>query len=308
VVALARVAGLLTMYGDLDRGRQFFKRAERRAEQVVEPAAATAGWLAWARSWRAQAAGEMSESLRHDMDSMRAFERAGDLRNCCYAQSNVGYAQMRLGLLEDAERFLRDALDTALRLDLRTISSGAAHNLGLVQSLLGKHDAALETELEAVGLFASLRSGRGETMSTEYLARIHLMRGDVASAERAARRARTLAGDWHSLVALCSASLARVLSRRGDHDGALAEATRAMELLELHGSADGEELYITAAYVASLLNLGKEAEALGALDEACESLSAAAARITDEDVRAAFLSRVPEHHLLLSMSQSARKS
>ena len=33
---------------------------------------------------------------------MHAFEDAGDLRNLCYAWSNVGYAHMRLGLLEDA--------------------------------------------------------------------------------------------------------------------------------------------------------------------------------------------------------------
>jgi tetratricopeptide (TPR) repeat protein len=308
VVALARASGLLTMYGDLDRGKQFFRRAEHRLQQFEAPGHITIGWLSWASAWQAQALGELAESLAHDIASLRAFEAAGDLRNLCYARSNVGYANMRLGLFEEAEQYLTLARDTALRLDLRTIASGAAHNLGMVQSLLGKHDAAVETEHDAIALFSTLGSGRGETMSTEYLARIHLMRGDVPKAELAARRARELAGDWQSLVAICCASVARALNARGDHASALKESARAVELLELHGSADGEEHYIVAAYAESLIALGRQSEALGMITDACEALTAAASRITDERMRVAFLERVPEHRTLLALSRAARES
>lgn len=307
VVALARVSGLLTMYGDLDRGKHFFQRATHRVQQFETPAQNTLGWLAWARAWQAQAAGELAESLAHDVASLHAFEAAGDVRNVCYARSNIGYAHLRLGLFEESEQYLARALDTALRLDLRTIASGAAHNLGLVQGLLGSHEDALETELNAIALFTSLRSGRGETMATEYLARIHLLRGDVPKAELAARRARELAGQWQSLVAICCASVSRALNARGDHEGALTESRRAMDLLEMHGSADGEEHYIVAAFAESLVALGRGTEAAPAIDDACETLTAAASRIPDERMRQAFLQRVPEHHRLLTLSRAARR-
>lgn len=303
VVALARASGYLTMYGDLDAGRQLFRRAEFRAQQFPERSPFMTGWLAWARAWQSQSAGEIAAALEHDIASMHAFAEAGDQRNICYARSNVGYAEMRLGLHEEAALVLSEALETALRLDLRTIASGAAHNLGLVQGLLGRHEEALETELRAIALFTSLASGRGETMATEYLARIHLLRGDAKSAEAAARRARAMAGEWYSLVALCNASLARALLARGAHEEALDAAEKAMELFELHGSADGEEHYITAAYAETLLYVGRLSEAASVLCDACEALTAAAARISSDHIRHAFMHAVPEHHRLLELSR-----
>ncbi len=304
VIALARTSGYLTMYGDLDQGWSFFRRAEHRAQQFERQSPLLRGWLSWARAWQAQAAGDLALTLGHDTASMLAFDEAGDLRNLCYARSNVGYAQMRLGLFEEAESSLSLALDTAQRLGLRTIASGAAHNLGLVQGLLHHHAVAVETELAAIALFSSLRSGRGETMATEYLARIHLMRGDLAAAEDAARRARSMAGDWPSLVAICSASLARVLVARGAFEEAQRAAEHGVELFEVHGSADGEEHFIMSAMAETLLRLGRVEEARAVLRDACDTLHAAAARIADDRLRWAFLHNVPEHRSLLELSRT----
>jgi tetratricopeptide (TPR) repeat protein len=304
IVALARVSGYLTMYGDIERGRQAFQRAENRVRALeVEPPLAT-GWLSWARSWQCHERADMAASLEHDLTSMFAFEGAGDQRNLCYARSNVGYAQMRLGLLEAAEKSLRQALATAERLDLRTIASGAAHNLGLVLALLGNAEQAELMQHRALAFFLQLKSGRGEAIALEYLARSYLMAGRLEDAERSARRAYELAQQWPSILALTAASLARVLLEKGEVALARDFAEMALARFEAAGSADGEEQFIRAAYVEVMAAAGQHGDARRVAMQGRLKLEELASAITNESIRLAFLTRVPEHHRLLELART----
>jgi tetratricopeptide (TPR) repeat protein len=304
IVALARVSGYLTMYGDTERGRQAFLRAEKRVQAIEADSPLATGWLAWARSWQCHENADMAASLEHDLESMFAFEAADDQRNLCYARSNVGYAQMRLGLLEAAEKSLRQALATAERLDLRTIASGAAHNLGLVLALLGNAEQAELMQHRALAFFLQLKSGRGEAMALEYLGRSYLMAGRLDDAERCARRAHELAEEWPTLRALTAASLARVLLARGDVSLARDFASLALAQFEAGGSADGEEHFIRGAFVEVMTAVGQLDEARRVALQARIKLEDVANRLSNESLRVAFLTRVPEHHRLLELCRT----
>jgi eukaryotic-like serine/threonine-protein kinase len=293
--ALARAGGLLLMLGRLPRGTELLERAWSVARSLPSKTPTLDAWLEWGEAWRAYAAGDLAEALRRDVAACHAFERAGDVRNTCYAYSNVGYEQLRLGLLEEAEHSFRAALELGERLGLHWLAGTAANNLGLVLAFLGQHDAALASERRALELAKRIDLARLEVSAHLYLARIHLVAGRADAAEREARIAHGIAGSSPALRSRARASLAFALLMQGRAREALAEARLATDPLPGDLEPDADVPYASLAHAEAALAVGLAAEARRALELGHDELRATLARIGNAHLRQSFLTRVPEN-------------
>jgi tetratricopeptide (TPR) repeat protein len=301
VIALARVAEIFYRAGAHDHGAPLQKMAEERARRLEPPSDKVEGFLSWTRAWRALRDGDVKGAYEHDEAAARAFERAAEIRMSCYARANLGYEEMRLGLLEDARASFESASETADRLGLTTVGAMALHNLGLVYDWLGMHEEALATERRATERFELLDHSRLVCACYEYLARIHLTAGRADEAAEAARRAAERGAGWPDMVLLNRATLARALLTQGRVDEALDHTAAAMAASRVGGSSDGEHVYIAVARLEALVAAGELAEARDLLHWADAEVERQAAGLGP--LRSGFLERVPEHRRLRELRE-----
>ncbi|MBW2454309.1 MAG: protein kinase [Deltaproteobacteria bacterium] len=300
VIALARASGQLIIASVPERGRALLARAEGRAAELGEVLPTVEAWLAWGRAWAALAGGDIFGAYQHDLSSALAFERADDVRNACHARSNVGYEQMGLGLYEQAAESLERAREVAIRLGLTVVEGDATHNLGMVKALLGDVQEGLSLERQAHGMCSNQHLNRMTGACDLYLARIHLMAGDLAAAERWAREAIEAGQAFETLRVLGTATLARTLIARGYPQQGVELAREAYAALEGGLSLEGEEAYVRTGYLEALEASGDRDGARAVTAVAYRHLMEAADRLTDSEVHRAFLRRVPEHAAIVS--------
>src|SRR5262249_8101136 len=179
-VALGCAAGMpqLCRAGP-ERAEALLRRAEEVASLAGDDPAVTAEVLA-ARSRTALIAGDISGYLALIKAAQSSYEAAGDLREACIQSLNVGYAQIQLGLYEEAERALTQALAEADRLGLSTARTTGKNNLGLALSLQGRHEEARAAEEEAISLARAQGNRRMEAAARIYLGRMHTLAHDPA--------------------------------------------------------------------------------------------------------------------------------
>jgi eukaryotic-like serine/threonine-protein kinase len=301
VIALVRVAILCLRSGDAAKSAEVERHARERAGRVGAPSAKVRGFFCWLDAWKALAAGDVLGAYQGDSAAVAAFAEASEVRLLCTARSDVGYEQMRLGLLEESQRSYEQAIETAERLGLRLTAAIALHNLGLVYGQLGRIDDALATEQRAIDELALLDSARHQAASYDYLARVYMMAGRPEEAEQAARDEVRLAERWPELALLARASLGRALLALGRVGEALEETRAAMAACDPDGSADGEQIYVASARLDTLIAAGRleEARQLHAWAHAALEKQSAALG----DLREAFLTRVPENAAILRVGQ-----
>ncbi|WP_437640736.1 serine/threonine-protein kinase [Sorangium sp. So ce854] len=247
------------------------------------------------RAIRASAGGDPVACLDGLEASLAAFEQAGDRRSACVIGSNLGFIYAELGELGSAESVLRAALEAADRLGLRELATVAMHNLGHVLGQLGKLDEAQRVERRAVEAFQQRGDLRMEGVARTYLAKIALLSGDAATAEREALAAEAALHVAPRLRAPAVAVRARALLAAGQVAAALGAARAAYgELAELGSLEEGESL-VRLAYAEALAASGAHGEAAAVLAEARERLLARAERIADPRRRERFLASVPEN-------------
>ncbi|WP_437338809.1 serine/threonine-protein kinase [Sorangium sp. So ce394] len=247
------------------------------------------------RAIRASAGGDPEACLEGLEAALAAFEQAGDRRNACVIRANVGFIYAELGELEAAEAALRAALEAADRMGLRELATVALHNLGHVLGQLGKLDEAQLVEGRAVEAFQQRGDLRMEGVARTYLAKIALLSGDAATAEREASAAEAALRVAPRLRAPAMAVRARALLAGGQVAAALGAARAAFGELAALGSLEEGESLVRLAYAEALAASGAHAEAAAVLADARESLLARAQRIADPRRRERFLTAVPEN-------------
>jgi tetratricopeptide (TPR) repeat protein len=295
-------------------GLRLAQRLEQ-AEALLEQAAALSLWvqgdptviaeLLSARATRALAVGDVGDYLRLVEASRASFEQAGDLRNMCVRSLNLGYAHLQLGAAAAAEQVLRGALCEAERLGQKSMQAYAQHNLGLALGRQGKLEEARAVEEEALAAFRAHQDRRMEAASRIYLAMILRLSGALTAAEREGRAVAEDAATPPGLVALALATVAEARLAPGSERAAeaLAAARRAMEiLLELSGVEDGESL-IRLVYAEALSANGDNEGARETVREARKRLLARASKVGDAELRASFLSNVPENARTLALAE-----
>ncbi|WP_437803021.1 serine/threonine-protein kinase [Sorangium sp. So ce693] len=247
------------------------------------------------RAIRASAGGDPEACLEGLEAALAAFEQAGDRRSACVIGANLGFIYAELGELGAAESVLRAALEAADRMGLRELETVALHNLGHALGLLGKLDEALLVERRAVEAFQRRGDLRMEGVARTYLAKIALLSGDAATAEREARAAEAALHVAPRLRAAAVAVRARALLAAGEAAAALGAARAAFGELAALGSLEEGESLVRLAYAEALAASGAHGEASAVLSEAREILLARARRIADPRRRERFLTAVPEN-------------
>ncbi|WP_437538092.1 protein kinase [Sorangium sp. So ce726] len=247
------------------------------------------------RAIRASAGGDPEACLEGLEAALAAFEQAGDRRSACVIGANLGFIYAELGELGAAESVLRAALEAADRMGLRELETVALHNLGHALGQLGKLDEAQLVERRAVEAFQQRGDLRMEGVARTYLAKIALLSGDAATAEREARAAEAALHVAPRLRAAAVAVRARALLAAGEVAAALGAARAAFGELAALGSLEEGESLVRLAYAEALAASGAHGEASAVLSEARELLLARARRIADPRRRERFLTAVPEN-------------
>ncbi len=297
-IALARAANQLLLAGHLDLADALLQRVD--SALAHEPLVTAR--LYQARALWAMFRGDAGECLRLMEVAAIAFEHAGDLRNACTQQGNVGFAHLEIGQYAEAERELGAALASAERQQLANITLVIKHNLGLALAHLGQLEEARRVEADAAAAFAEQGDKRMEGAARTYLSAILTLAGDLDAAEREARAAAELVAAAPPTRAFAIGTLARVRLRQGAADDALALASEAMALLEALGGVEGTESLIPLVHAEALAAVGRVEESRLALEAARARLLARADKIKDPGRRASFLERVPENARTMSLS------
>ncbi|AUX48651.1 protein kinase [Sorangium cellulosum] len=262
----------------------------------------TAGLYEQVRAIRAQTRGDVGAALSGLTAALEAFEKAGDRRNACAVRENLGFLYGELGDFEVAESALRTALAAAQRMGLDDLETAALQNLGYVIAHLGQLDEAKLLEQRAAAAFQQQGDRRMEGVTLTYLAKILLLSGDPAAAEREARAAVEALTVAPPLRAAAVAVLSRALLAQGRGDEALPAAREAFAQLEEAGSLEEGESLVRLAYAEALAAGGAEREAAEALAAAREHLLCRAAKITDPSFRERFLTCVPDNARTLALA------
>ncbi|WP_437994014.1 serine/threonine-protein kinase [Sorangium sp. So ce145] len=257
------------------------------------------------RAIRASAGGDPEACLEGLEAALAAFEQAGDRRSACVIGANLGFIYAELGELGAAESVLRAALEAADRMGLRELETVALHNLGHALGQLGKLDEAQLVERRAVEAFQQRGDLRMEGVARTYLAKIALLSGDAATAEREARAAEAALHVAPRLRAAAVAVRARALLAAGEVAAALGAARAAFGELAALGSLEEGESLVRLAYAEALAASGAHGEAAAVLSEARELLLARARRIADPRRRERFLTAVPENARIVRGARGA---
>ncbi len=304
---LAQAAAQNCFAGRLDVVRRVVARIEELAEERGLREPSLQAWVEDARSTAAMTVGSLAECVQHSSSAAGHFRSVGDVRNAAVQQGYTGYGYLELGLYEDAEHWLRDALAASRRLGLTHVAATAEHNLGLTLAMEGRIDEARATESSAIRAFELLDDQRLLHGSERYMAKIELRAGDFEAAERWLRRGLPASTSTLPSRAKVLAALSRALLARGGRQAeARAMAAEAYGILEIVGSLDSEEAVVRLAWAEALQAGHEDDPARVVIAAARDWLVARAARISDPDWRASFLERVPENARILKLAGDRR--
>jgi len=287
---IAHTAFQLFNVGQLQLAQKLLDQVEFADEEVSDP-----GVLArihQVRSSRAMYTGDAGAYLTSELAAAREFERAGDLRYACMQHGHVGYACIEIGAFSEAERYLREAMETATQLGLSHVVATSKHNLGRALQRIGHLREAEATEREAIAMFEKQGDKRLESASRFYLGEILVECGDLETGEREIRRALDMA--LPPSQPAMYAGLARVVLGRGHIADALAYARKGFEMMEQLGALEEGESSIRLMF-ATCLHAAGDASAPTEARRARERVRARAAKITDASWRASFLENLPEN-------------
>jgi tetratricopeptide (TPR) repeat protein len=280
LVAIARAAHRLFVVGQYERAEMHHARMEAVAARFRDDPTVTAR-VFQARSTRELLAGNIGKSRLLLEGIVQLYEQAADLRNACMARMRLGYTECLLGAFAEAEVLLRAAVADAERMGLDSVLAAAWHNLGLALEGLGVLAEARAVEEQAIAAFVAREDPQMEGASRAYLARILRSAGDLDGAIVEARRAAELLDIEQPLRIVARGTLADVLLAVGQPAEALVEAREAMMLLTSFGKVEEGAALARLTYAEALEATGDHSGARAAIAEARALVLAVAARIDD---------------------------
>jgi tetratricopeptide (TPR) repeat protein len=256
-----------------------------------------------AQGFRASAAGDLGGCRRALTAALAAFEEAGDHRNACAMQANLGQVYAELGSAEHAEEALRASLAAADRMGLCDLATCAQSGLGRVLAQRGRIEEGRLVEQRAIEAFAAQGNRRLLGVAQVYQAEIALAAGDFVVAERAAREAVGTLAEVRPLHPFAAAVLSRALLRQDRVTLALAVSAEAYAAIEEGAVVEEGEPLVRLARAEALLAAGLHAELRRVLAAARERLLERAERIRDPAWRERFLRGAPDNARTLELSE-----
>ena len=305
IVCASECSIQLTFGGNYAAADSLLDAMARKVPELAATDARATAAFEQTRATRAFTAGDLGVSLAGFSGALAAFEQAGDQRNACIVRANVGFALTELGDFRGAEEALRRSYASGRRMGLDDLAAFALHNLGHVLAYAGEVEEARTLERQAAQVFQEQGHPRLAGLAQTYMAKIELLAGDSAAAEREARLSVDILAAVPPLRAGAFAVLARALLAQGRAAEALAAAHEGHALLEQLGTIEEGEALVRLAYAEALLACGEEAAFAAAIGEAQRHLLARADKISDPVWRERFLTNVPDNARTLALTASA---
>jgi len=207
---------------------------------------------------------------------------------------NMGFAMAELGEYAEAKQALESARQAAERMNLEHVVAWADNNLGNVLAL-SDPEAAKRVEQRAIDAGVEQKDPRLEGTSRIYMSGILHRLSDHQGAMREAEKAVELLENVASLKTVALAAEARAFLALGRKEEALEAAEEAMQHLRTLGGLEEGEGLVRLVYAEALDAVDREEDAKTAILTARSRLYERAARISNIAWRATFLEVVPDH-------------
>ncbi|HNT78145.1 MAG TPA: tetratricopeptide repeat protein [Anaerolineae bacterium] len=246
--------------------------------------------------------GEYAQAQAQYAAALAIRREIGDRAGEGSTLNNLGLLRQTLGSFAEARESLQQSLAIWRDIGSRPGEAVTLDNLGFVTLRLGEYDAAQRYLSAALTLERTLGARKAEGWTLNNLGRLALAVGDYAQAEAYFQEALALrrAANHAHYVVEDLAGLAQVALARGDLPHALARIEEAWPILETNPTLEGAEhpqQALVACY--QVLRAADDARAAPLLAALHTRLQERAAKITDADLRRAFLENVPEHRELM---------
>jgi eukaryotic-like serine/threonine-protein kinase len=304
-IAAAGVAVSLLNAGEFAAADGLFSEIERVGGDLLEGDPFLDGWVERARALRATIGGDLAAFLRITERAAARFEAAGYVRNACLQKTNAGYARCELGAFREAERTLVAALAAAEQCGLASVAAATRHILGLALLRQGRLSEAEENEGRAARAFATQSNARMEGGCRIYLAWVLSLEGRLDEALAEARRAVSLLERAPPALASALGQVAEIQLAQGRARDALYTADQAMALLDSLGGIEEGETRVRLTHALCLEETGDAEGARRAIRKAKRQLDERASKM-DSAQRETFLSAVAENARVRELAEAFR--
>ncbi|MEN9936989.1 MAG: hypothetical protein RLZZ387_3568 [Chloroflexota bacterium] len=226
--ALLTAAAIAASYGDGVSAEGFAAESLILAEQ--RDIQSLRAWALLQIGENASNAGEFVKGLALLEDSLREFERLGDLHGKARVLHAIGYCYRDR---PPAEQYYRGSLALAREVGNESISAGAVTKLGELSAEYGQFDLAEAQIREGLALARKLGHVHQTTIAQYSLAKLMLARGDWEQAEELyiASYELALRQDAIGIAVLSLGGLGRIAFWRGDPQGARQHHLACLRLL-----------------------------------------------------------------------------
>jgi tetratricopeptide (TPR) repeat protein len=301
VMALAIATGHAIDLERMALAEKILEWLERHGQPLAEKDPITAGVIKSNYASFEVARYNVAAALRLHEAASQDFQRAGHQRWHSLARICVGALRLSLGDYEHAESALRVALTVGTRIGITPTVPRV--NLGLALARQQRPEQAEELFQVALDEFQAQQDHRGVAFTHICLARLYLERAEYARAEAQARAAASARDVSTGLRGYAVGVVAAAMLGERRVTDALHAASEAYQLLGVPGGLDDGDAFVRLVYAEALFAAGQDARASAALSSARERLMDRAARIDDPELRASFLSRVPENARILQLAE-----
>jgi tetratricopeptide (TPR) repeat protein len=301
LAAAPEMPGLLVEKTWVDAWKGHLETAQDTARRAVVGARAAGDAMTLARALNALShclfhRGDLAGARHVCQEALEVVEALRDPRFVAAARTFLAYADLELGRYEVAAVELARARDLSRASHNRRNEAWAMHNLGMALARLGQVEEGLAAERGALAAARELEEPRLSDSCAQYLAVILLQAGRAAEAQQTLQAAVGTRPPEH-LKTEFRALRARTLVALGRLDEARVEA-----LAALAARAGAEAMW---EFEATLFLAAHATGIEGALAAGLAALARKARLISDPEMRATFLDRVPDHAHLLAAARAA---
>jgi len=178
---------------------------------------------------------EPEKSLKLRSTALSLYQSIGDLENESALLTAVANNQLQLGMLENADKSLRRALEIAQRIGNRLEEADAEGRLGALAEQKGDEFSALDLFEKSLAGWVALERYDNQVEALESIGRVYSLMGNFKDAMESFEKAEQIAVgiNRQDLRGECLTRVSEVLRTMGRPEEALSFARRALTLMKL---------------------------------------------------------------------------
>jgi class 3 adenylate cyclase/tetratricopeptide (TPR) repeat protein len=252
--------------------------------------------------------GDIGKTIHLTSEAVKITQQVNEQYGESIGYSNLGYQYAQLGMYEASKAALSESITLSEKIGSRRTGSYARLNLGLVYLRMGNYPDALQELERAIRELDDIGDSMGEAWGKKYLSLVYEKMGDESRALQEFIEVQEKCQEMGvvGIAIEASAGAARAALSLGDVEQARDRASEVWEYLIVHSSARLEfpaSVYLTCASVFSVLN---DERSTDALNMGYEDIMARAGKISDEEMREAYIHNVPENRELVDLMEESK--